>query len=187
VSIRLTAVLLLLLVTVIGTGWYLQQQESDPQQTSVSSSGPDAFVTGMQLTVMDETGQEKYRIESDTMTHFPEDEHFKLTRPRFNITRPDGTVWQITAERGRTTPDNDQLWLLGEVDIRRPETSKTSGLHVKTSDMLIKPDDETAETDNAVTITARGYLVTAVGLKADLKKNLLELRSRVQGTIDAAS
>jgi lipopolysaccharide export system protein LptC len=187
VSTRLTAVVLLLLVAVIGTGWYLQQQGADPQQTTASRSGPDAFVTGMQLAVMDETGQEIYRIESDTMTHFPEDEHFKLTRPRFDITRPDGTIWHITAEHGQSTPDNDQLWLLGEVDIRRPGTSKISGLHVKTSDILIKPDEEIAETDNAVTITAEGYLVTAVGLKADLRKNLLELRSRVRGTIDAAS
>jgi len=187
VNVRLTAVLLLLLVAVIGTGWYLQQQGADPQQTSASSSGPDGFVSGMQLTVMDEAGQEKYRIESDSMTHFPEDEYFKLTRPRFNITRPDGTVWHIMAEHGQTTPDNDQLWLLGAVDIRRQRTSKISGLHVKTSDLLIKPDEETAETDNAVTITAEGYLVTAVGFKADLRKSLLELRSRVQGTIDAAS
>jgi len=186
VSTRQTTVLLLLLVAVIGTGWYLQQQGADMQQSSAGSTGPDAFVSGMQLTVMDETGQEKYRIESDSMTHFPEDEHFKMTRPRFDITRPDGTVWHITAERGQTTPDNDQLWLLGEVDIRRPGSSKVSSLHVKTSDMLIKPDEETAETANAVTITAEGYLVTAVGLKADLRKSLLELRSRVQGTIDAA-
>jgi len=183
----MTAVLLLLLVAVIGTGWYLQQQGVGPQQTSASSTGPDAFVTGMQLTIMDETGQEIYRIESDTMTHFPEDEHFKLTRPRFDITRPDGTAWHITAERGQTTPDNDQLWLLGAVDIRRQGASKINNLHVKTSDILIKPDEETAETDNAVTISAEGYLVKAVGLKADLRKNLLELRSRVQGTIDAAS
>ncbi len=184
---RLASLLLLLLVAVIGTGWYLQLQEADLQQTATSSAGPDAFVTGMQLAVMDEAGQQKYRIESDTMIHFPEDSHFTLTRPRFYITRPDGTSWQITAERGQTTADNDQLWLLGKVDILRPETSNINGLHIETSDLLIKPDEETAETDNAVTITAEGYLVTAIGLKAYLKESLLELHSRVRGTIDAAS
>ena len=60
-------------------------------------------------------------------------------------------------------------------------------LHIRTSDILVKPNEELAETDKAVTISSAQYRIDAVGLKADFGKKLLEFRSRVRGTVNAAS
>ena len=56
-----------------------------------------------------------------------------------------------------------------------------------TTDLLVKPDDEIAETENEATITSDEFLINAVGMKADFRKDTLELKSRVRGRYDGAS
>ena len=175
---------MLLLLGVIGTGWFLDKQDSSQRPASVSATGPDSFVKDIDLAVMDEQGYLQYRVRAAHMSHFPHDDMLKLRRPDIDIVHTDGTVWHITAERGKTTTAGERLWLLGEVDIRRPETATGSAIRVITSDLLVKPEDEQAETENAVTITGDRYVINAIGLRADFRTSVLELLSRVRGTIE---
>ena len=174
----------LLLLSVIGTGWFLDKQDSSQRPSSVSATGPDSFVTDIDIAVMDENGYLQYRVRAEHMTHFPNDDTLKLSSPDINIVHTSGAVWHITAERGETTTAGDRLWLLGEVDIRRPETATDSTIHVITSDLLVKPEDEQAETENAATITGDRYVINTIGLRADFRTGVLELLSRVRGTIE---
>jgi lipopolysaccharide export system protein LptC len=186
VNLKQFGVFVLLLLSVIGTGWFLDRQDSSQQPASVSTTGPDSFVEDIDLAVMDENGYLQYRVRAEHMTHFPNNDILKLNRPDIDIVHTDGTVWHITSERGETTTAGDRLWLLGEVDIRRPETATGSAIRVITSDLLVKPEDELAETENAVTITGDRYVINAVGLKADFRTSVLELLSRVRGTIEGS-
>jgi len=176
----------LLLLSVIGTGWFLDRQDNSRQPASVSATGPDSFVENIDLAVMDEHGYLQYQVKAEHMTHFPNDDILKLNRPDINIVHTDGAVWHISAERGETTASGDRLWLLGKVNIRRPETATGSAIHVSTSDLLVKPEDELAETENAATITGNRYVISAIGLKADFRTHVLELLSRVRGTINGS-
>jgi lipopolysaccharide export system protein LptC len=186
VNLKQFGLFVLLLLSVIGTGWFLERQDNSQQPASVSTTGPDSFVEGIDLAVMDENGHLKYQVRAEHMTHFPNDDILKLSRPDIDIVHTDGAVWHIKAERGETTTAGDRLWLLGEVDIRRPDTTTGSAIHVVTSDLLVKPEDELAETENAATITGDRYVINAVGLKADFRTHTLELLSRVRGTIEGS-
>lgn len=185
-NLKTFGLFVLLLLSVIGTGWFLDRPNSSQQPSSVSATGPDSFVKDIDLAVMDENGYLQYRVRTEHMTHFPHNDILKLSRPDIDIVRTDGTAWHITAERGEATTAGDQLWLLGKVDIRRPESATGSAIHVMTSDLLVKPEDELAETENAATITGNRYVINAVGLKADFRTNVLELLSRVRGTIEGS-
>jgi lipopolysaccharide export system protein LptC len=186
VNLKQFGVLVLLLLSVIGTGWFLDRQDSSQRPASVSATGPDSFVEDIDLAVMDEQGYLQYRVRAEHMRHFPHDDMLKLNRPDIDIAHTDGAVWHITAERGETTTAGDRLWLLGEVDISRPETATGSAIRVITSDLLVKPEDELAETENAATITGDRYVINAIGLKADFRTGVLELLSRVRGTIEGS-
>ena len=94
--------------------------------------------------------------------------------------------WLIFTDEGSRVADTTLLWLLGEVDIQRPATTTGSAIHVVTSDVLVKPEDEQAETENAATITGNRYVINTVGLRADFRTNVLELLSRVRGTIEGS-
>lgn len=185
-STRQTALLLLLVLIVIGSGWSLYRQDNNQQQSAVSATGHDAFVSGMDLQVMDINGQQQYHVQADSMLHFPHLERLDLERPVIKLSRKDGTAWHITSERGQTTASGDRIWLLGQVDIRRPATGDSGSLRVRTSDLLVKPDQELAETDETARITGERYRIDATGMKADFRNSQLHLRSRVRGTIHGA-
>ena len=185
-NLKQFGIFVLLLLSVIGTGWFLDKQDSSQQPASVSATGPDSFVEDIDIAVMNENGYLQYRVRAEHMTHFPHDDILKLNRPDIDIVHTDGSVWHITSERGETTTAGDRLWLLGEVDIRRPETATGSAIRVITSDLLVKPEDELAETENAATITGDRYVINAIGLRADFKTSVLELLSRVRGTIEGS-
>jgi lipopolysaccharide export system protein LptC len=186
VNTRQTALLLLLVLVVIGSGWLLYRHDSSQQQTTVSATGHDSFVSGMDLRVMNANGQLKYHVMADSMRHFPHREHLDLVQPVIDLRREDGTAWHITSERGRTTASGDRVWLLGQVDIHRPATGKAGSLRIHTSDLLVQPDKELASTDRAATITTERYRVDATGLRANFRRGQLQLRSRVKGTFHGA-
>ena len=177
--------MLLLLVT--GSSWFLVTHESSLPRETTSATGPDAFVTDMDLKVMDEQGQLEYRIKARHMMHYPNDERFNLEQPDIRIRQANGDIWFINSEHGTTTEDADIIWLTGAVDIKRPSTATSSRLHIVTSDLLVIPDDEVAETENEATITSDEFQINAVGMKADFSKDTLELRSRVRGRYDGTS
>jgi lipopolysaccharide export system protein LptC len=184
VNLKQSGLFALLLLTVIGTGWFLDQQAVSQLPASVSATGPDSFVEDIDLAVMNEAGHLHYRVRAAHMSHFPNEDLLRLTRPDVNIIQANGTVWRIRSERGETTTAGDRIWLLGEVDIRRPESATQEAIHVTTSDLLVKPEEELAETEHAATITGKHYVINAIGLRADFGSSVLELLSRVRGTIE---
>ena len=177
----------LLLVIMAGSGWFLFRQETSLQPETTSTTGPDAFVKGMDLMVMNEQGQLAYRLMAPRMTHYPSDERFLLDNPDIQIVRDNGETWFIKSERGETTQDADIIWLLGAVDIKRPQTASSSAVHIVTSDLQVRPEQELAETEQAATITADQLRVEGIGIKADFRNETMELRSSVRGSYNGAS
>jgi lipopolysaccharide export system protein LptC len=181
---RQVILLTLLLLVIIGSGWFLDGRHGGLQELSISRTGPDAFVSGMRLDIMDTSGHLRYRVTADHMTHYPNSEQLELQRPLIDLQQSNGNTWQISAETGETTDSGDLIRLLGEVDILR---SGVSGpLQVRTRDLLVKPEKAYAITSSAATITVPGHRVDAIGLEADLDNDTLELHHQVRGRIDAA-
>lgn len=181
---RQVILLTLLLVVIIGSGWFLDGRHAGLQQLSVSRTGPDAFVSGMRLDIMDTSGQLRYQVTADTMVHYPSSEQLQLQHPLIDLQQSSGNTWRISADSGETNDAGDIIWLLGAVDITR---SGVSGpLQVRTRDLLVKPEQSYAATESAATITAPGRRVEAVGLEADLDNDTLQLHNHVRGMIDAS-
>jgi lipopolysaccharide export system protein LptC len=184
VNTRQTLLFILLLVIIIGSGWFLDGRHGGLQDLSISRTGPDSFVSGMHLDVMDASGQLSYRVTADNMVHYPNVDQLELQRPLIDLQQHNGNTWRISAETGESADSGDLVRLLGKVNIHR---SGVSGpLQVRTRDLLVKPEQAYATTDSAATITAPGLRVEAVGIEADLDDNTLELHHRVRGSIDAA-
>ena len=174
--------LLILLLLVVAAGWFLNKPKTAEPDSVVRKQGSDMFADHVEVTIMDASGQPAYHIMADHLSHSPDTERFDLTRPVIEVNRPRGDDWNISSERGQMADKGDKLWFLGEVNIHRQGGSP---LHIKTSDLLVQPDEGLAETDNAVAVSSAQYKINAIGLKADFRKDLLEFRSRVRGTINA--
>lgn len=175
-----------LVVSATLTGWLLQNQDSYTETSGSSAHGPDMFVNGMRLEVMDTSGALHYRILADTMNHYPGDDRIALTQPVMEIFVEDRLQWYIESERSELDDTGETVNLLGQVHIRRQETDDNQELVVLTRDLVVKPDSQTADTQHRAIIESGQYTIEGIGMHADFITQQLELDSRVQGRFDVS-
>jgi lipopolysaccharide export system protein LptC len=167
------------------SGWLLQGEDSATGQPSASPGGPDLFVNDMDLKVIGEDGNVRYRVQASRLEHFPSDDHSELTDPFLQVFSQERAIWDAQSQRGRVADQGETVWLLGRVVINRPQDAAHRALNILTSDLLIKPRSDTAETAAAAVIQSGGYRIEGVGLLANFRESRLDLRSRVRGRVDA--
>jgi lipopolysaccharide export system protein LptC len=168
------------------TGWLLHSQDNYTATTGHSPHGPDIFINGMQLEVMDETGILQYRLQADSMNHYPGDDRIALTRPVMEIFSGKQPVWHIESQHSELDDKGELVWLLGEVRITRHETGESREIVIHTKDLAVRPDSRTADTEHRAVITSGHYTIEGVGMHADFTTDRLEIDSRVRGRIDVA-
>ncbi len=180
-------ILLLVLLLVIATGWFFRRQESASDTAAIADNGPDAYAEAVTIRVMNAAGKPVYHMHAERMAWYPNTDQLTLKRPQLEVTRPDGTVWRLNADQGRTGRAGDPVWLTGEVIIQRVASASQNQLKIVTSDVKVKPDARMAETVQAAHVDGTGYRFDTQGLTADFGDNRLELHSQVRGHLDASS
>lgn len=182
-----TLLLLLLLVTVVATTWLSRRQDVTRDLLPEEARGPDAWADDVTLQVLDGSGRPVYHLVAEHVAWYPDNDQLALRAPRLDVTRPDGTRWQLTAEHGRTGRAADPVLLAGNVTIQRLASPSQKPLKITTTDVTVLPDARMAMTEQDARIDGAGYVLDARGLAADLINNRLELRSQVRGHIDGRS
>jgi LPS export ABC transporter protein LptC len=181
------AILLLVLLLVAATSWFSRQQDSTGGLTPVAGRGPDAYADDVTIQVMDASGQPVYHLRAAHVAWYPESDQLALRLPRLDVTRPDGTHWELTAENGLTGRAGDPMSLTGEVIIQRLASNSKKPLKITTADVTVMSDARVAMTERDARVDGPGYRFESRGLSADLNTSRLELRSRVKGRIDGRS
>lgn len=178
---RRTGVLVLLL-TVAASGWLLQQlEELDRREGDLQSHDPDYFMENFTQTTMNAEGRPQHRLNADLMLHYPDDGSTELVRPKLEVYNEAPSPWHVMADKGWVNKDNDLVLLTGEVQIWREGEDGRREVEVITRDVRVLPRDRYAETDQAATIRAPGTVYHAIGMRAKLNEDTLELLNRVRG------
>jgi len=176
----------LVLALLLALGWWYRP---GPQLPGAGYDGRDrreAFAESIHLQVMDNGGQPVYQLRASSMDYYPGEDRLTLQQPRLSLAHTDGSRWEMRAEQGQTGLHSTAVLLIGMVNIQRLEVNSYKPLEVNTRDLLVKTDSGQAETESAASIAGPGYRVEAIGLKADLKNQRLELGAQVRGRYDAA-
>ncbi|CAK0751404.1 Lipopolysaccharide export system protein LptC [Gammaproteobacteria bacterium] len=160
-------------------------QTSAPQVDTPESPprhDPDYFAINFIATIMDTTGKPHYRLQSNYIEHFMDDNSTELHKPNFILFQKGMPSWLLSAERGRVSAKGETVWLLDQVRLRRPD--ELEPLELNTSEMKLHPKQQYGETDHAIEIRRWRQVVNAVGMRADLKEKRLEFLSQVRGSYD---
>ncbi|MGH8602373.1 MAG: LPS export ABC transporter periplasmic protein LptC [Gammaproteobacteria bacterium] len=170
------------------TSWTLQRLDQgavDPQLRP--KSGPDSYMEHFVRMAMDENGRIETQLRAPYMAHFPVDGHSELTKPTLDVYNARGNPWHASAERAWVSGAEDVILLFGKVHLWREDSSGNREWDLFTGKMRVFPKQEYAETKNPVTIVGKNTVTRAVGLKADLIRDRLELSSRVRSRHDVRS
>ncbi|ALG67616.1 LPS export ABC transporter periplasmic protein LptC [Beggiatoa leptomitoformis] len=172
---------LLLLVAGFSTIWlYRMEKDSAIMSEEDLSRVPDYTLGRFTATQLDKTGLLQHRLTAETMVHYPVIET-ELRAPVLFFYDKGQPAWQIVAEQGRVSPDNKNLWLLGETIMERQSVAPTEQLRLISRDVWIQVEPQTAETIEPTTILGQNAETHSVGMKVYLPTHVLELRSQVRG------
>ena len=130
---------------------------------------------------------------SDNDTAEQDGNYTRLSEPVIAFYQPSEN-WQVTAATGRVDGANQDIFLSGEVELRRIAAEQTPNLATSeekdsrepnarmiTETLLIKPQSKLAQTDSPVTITDGSSSLSAVGMTLDIEQQKLKLHAQVRG------
>lgn len=178
------------LVIVFATFKYTSTQDvSAPQQAEIKIF-PHSYITDVEVRQYDRDGGIHYQMNTPLIRRFqvkdsPSEQDYSLFEtPVFMlVNNPQKPGWFVTAQEGRL--DNNDTWFTLTHEVLARQTSEKQGeTTITTSDLRLNTQEQFAETSKAVTMRAAKSQITAVGMRADMKREHIELLSNVKGTYE---
>lgn len=161
--------------------WLLNDKTQAVKQITDKSirHDPDYYANNLETYILDETGSPGYYLKTTALTHYPDNNTTELSEPEFLLFKQGQITWSINAASGQIKPDNNKIYLSGNVLAQDKFTKQKTRL--KTNTLLLKPESKTAETEAHILIEDSHGKTEATGLSADLNNNRLKLLANVRG------
>ena len=142
---------------------------------------PDYSVEQFNLVTMQASGIPSYRLQAESLLHFPSDKWSDLTVPRMQFYQQNTVNWQVSANKGRVYDEGEKVLLSGNVILTRPAESGNEAMQVHTETLLVYTDSQTAETKVLARLEAETQQLKGVGMQTDIKKGNIKFLSDVEG------
>jgi len=179
---RLLALMLAAVFFAFGSFWLVQVMRGDAQGPNVNvGNDPDYIIDNFSFVRMSETGQPRYVISGERLTHRPADNTSVIEKPVVQNMSTEHPNMTMTANTAHVNQDQNQIDLAGNVDISRPGSKTTQPLRIRTEALTVLPDEEIARTDKPIEMKLGGSVVTGVGMVANNATMQLQVGGR--GTI----
>jgi len=132
---------------------------------------------------MSMAGLREYVVEAPLLRQLPSQLGTQIEQPVLDWYQPDGQTreWQLRATQGWVAADQKTIRLEGDVVMLRTADSGKPPVEVTTRDVLVRPADRYAETAAPARAITPGGELRAVGVRAYLDREQLELLSEVRG------
>ncbi len=175
-------VLFLLLVGAALSTWLVIQTRLSLQSTSTNSpNNPDQFMNGAILNRMDITGKLQDQFSAEHLVHYIKNNATYFTHPNLLVFKQNQPPWHITADYGHAVHGDDVIDVDQNVRIEQAASSARAHTVITTTALTIYPVKKLATTNQLVTAIQPGAKITAIGLRADMLHNTIDLLSQVRG------
>jgi len=178
------------LLIVFATMKYSSTEEVATAEQAAAKVFPHTYLLDVEIRQFDEAGNIRYQMNSPVIRSFqvketPSTADYSLfTTPAFVLSNdPQKPRWFVSALEGRL--DSNDEWFTLTKDVLARQTSEKQGeITIATSELRLNTQQQFAETDKAVTMRAAKSEITAVGMRAEMKREHIELLSHVKGTYE---
>jgi lipopolysaccharide export system protein LptC len=166
----------------------LRWVESELRQPApVASQEPVLIIERFRAVRLNVAGLRESIIEAPRLAQLPNNLGTRIEQPVLDWYQPDGQTreWRLQAEQGWVAADQQSVRLEGEVKMVRTADSGKPPMTITTRDVLVRPDERYAETAAPTrAVTPHGEF-RAVGVRAWLDQERLELLSEVRGVYES--
>ncbi len=174
-------VLVLLTVCALGSGLLLSRLGNNAAIPANSPRlGAGYYVDNAELTGTGDDGQLLYRARTKQATEHPEDGSVTLDEVIIDYATDSDVPWLLSATAGRIPAGGKILQLMGDV-VAVARANEGEPATIRTDFLELDPETFVAFTNRKVAIDYSGSEVFAVGMRAFLKEDRLQLLSKVNG------
>lgn len=158
-------------------------ESSLQRSTPVESREPVLTIERFRAARMNIAGLREYVLEAPLLIQLAGQEGTQVQKPVMDWYQPDGQTreWRLRAENGWIAADQQQVRLESEVVMTRTAESGKSPVVITTRDVLVRPTEQYAETAAPILAVVPGGELRAIGARAYLNQERLELLSQVRG------
>ena len=171
------------LATLAIGSWHLSRAPlGPPSVVDERAGGPlGYYLRGADISIMDVDGSILYRIVAEAVEERPAESRTVLSRVHVRYSPAADVPWEVRAESGDIPADERYIELSGDVELSSAGEAGGEPTIIRASRLTLAPDDFLATTDAPVSVFLGEERLEAVGMRADLKGDFLELESGVRG------
>ena len=174
-----------LLVLALLAWWMIDERPDYRPPPDRAPQDTDYYAENFSLMSSDAAGRWSYRLEAANMLHFPASEHWEFLAPRIEFYTERGANWYGVAEHGRAWSEGEEVLLQGEVRLWRPASAVNPATQLDTAEVYLRPTEQYAQTEQPALLRQETSRVAAVGFRAWLGEERIELLSRVRAHYEA--
>lgn len=191
---RLAIIMALMIALALGSFWVLEVMRRSTADfvPNVARTEPDFYVEKFSYVKISRTGESRYHISGERLTHNPQDDSYDIVLPVINNkstgsgnSNSNRSPMTVRADRGHVEADSSKVHLYENVQMDRAASAKSEPLHISSEYMLVLPDDDIVQTDKPVEITMGQSKLNGTGMFANNATRELRLSSNVHGTYQA--
>jgi lipopolysaccharide export system protein LptC len=175
-----------LLASLAGLTYWLDAQvqrgERGPRETAKE---PDYYLEDFSATRFGKDGTIIQQLAAKKLTHYPEGIPTDVVAPELSNTPPGRPPMRVRADSGKISPDNEHVYLMGNVVGVREGAPGHSPLTVSTEYLHVLPRVEKADSNKRVTIVDGNGTHVGGALEADNKARTIKLKNGVTGELKA--
>ncbi|MFL6671763.1 MAG: LPS export ABC transporter periplasmic protein LptC [Massilia sp.] len=177
---RLLWIMLVGLFFALGSFWLLEVMRGEEGGARVSgpSAEPDYIVENFSFVRMSPNGQPRYLVSGARLTHRPVGDVSDIEQPVVHSMTTEHPPMTMHAKRGRVLHQQNQVDLMGSVDVQRPAARGSQPMRLRTEALTVLPDEEIMKTDLPVEMTLGGATVRGTGMLANNATQQVHLANR---------
>jgi len=126
-------------------------------------------------------GKLRAYLKAPVMLHYAEENSSYFEKPDALIYTSKRIPWYVTSNYGISKNGTNWVYLWGNVIIHQLTTGGHPDTKITTTALIIHPQTETAETNQPTTIIQPGIEIKGIGLNADFKHNIFDVKSEPHG------
>lgn len=170
-------IVLVIVGIIIGALFLGQGGPSAPVTGGTADAGevPGYSARNAEVTQTGDDGRPEFVVVSPLIKQQANDERVQLDAPRMTFVSAENGTWHAQSRSGLIRADGSNVDLFG--DVKMEGQLSGSPVVINTSTIAFDTHTEIARTPAFFTVDARGGLLTATGMVANLKDGTLELES----------
>lgn len=141
---------------------------------------PGYYLRDAVVTETDATGNARLKLHAAQIAQSPADDSIKLQQVQLNYQTAPDVSWLLTANRGNLPAQSRTIEFRGAVVVK-PVPPTTNNIVLRTETLSVDTLNNLAHAPGRVNVEMDTQQMTAVGLKYDLKRQTLQLESKVHG------